>query len=105
MDPYVEIVHRIAPGATLVRRWPLRVGVSAHVEGLELAATSPSSNTSHDWGLPPERGADMRNKSTSPSSLARTPRCYATPLLGAELANVRAQLIRARLYAWFVALT
>jgi len=37
MDPHVEIVHRIAPGAALVRRWPLRGGVSAHVEALELA--------------------------------------------------------------------
>jgi aminoglycoside phosphotransferase (APT) family kinase protein len=37
MDPYVEITHRVAPGAALVRRWPLRGGVSAHVEALELA--------------------------------------------------------------------
>jgi aminoglycoside phosphotransferase (APT) family kinase protein len=37
MDPYAQIAERISPGATLVRRWPLRGGVSAHVEGLEMA--------------------------------------------------------------------
>jgi len=37
MDPYLEIAQRTAPGAQLVRRWPLHGGVSAHVEALELA--------------------------------------------------------------------
>jgi len=43
MDPYVEIAHRIAPGAALVRRWPLRGGVSAHVEALEIALPDGSA--------------------------------------------------------------
>jgi aminoglycoside phosphotransferase (APT) family kinase protein len=37
MDPHAQLVDRIAKGATLVRRWPLTGGVSAQVEGLELA--------------------------------------------------------------------
>jgi len=37
MDPTARLADRIAPGATLVRRWPLTGGVSAQVEALELA--------------------------------------------------------------------
>jgi len=37
VDPYLQIVQRVEPGAALVRRWPLRGGASAHVEALELA--------------------------------------------------------------------
>jgi aminoglycoside phosphotransferase (APT) family kinase protein len=37
MDPYARLADRIAPGATVVRRWPLTGGVSAQVEALELA--------------------------------------------------------------------
>jgi aminoglycoside phosphotransferase (APT) family kinase protein len=37
VDPYVHITQRIEPEATLARRWPLRGGVSAHVEVLELS--------------------------------------------------------------------
>lgn len=42
MDCYLDIVQRIEPGATLVRRWPLRGGVSAHVQALELASPDGS---------------------------------------------------------------
>lgn len=37
MDGYAQIAHRVSPGAAVLRRWPLRGGVSAHVEALELA--------------------------------------------------------------------
>src|SRR5262245_13351863 len=37
MDPYARVADRVAPGATLVRRWALTGGVSAQVEALELA--------------------------------------------------------------------
>jgi aminoglycoside phosphotransferase (APT) family kinase protein len=37
MDPYARIAERISAGATVVRRWPLRGGVSAHVEALEVS--------------------------------------------------------------------
>jgi aminoglycoside phosphotransferase (APT) family kinase protein len=35
--PYKAITERIAPGATVVRRWPLEGGVSAQVDALEIA--------------------------------------------------------------------
>jgi aminoglycoside phosphotransferase (APT) family kinase protein len=37
VDAYTQIAQRIDPRAVLARRWPLRGGVSAHVEALELA--------------------------------------------------------------------
>jgi aminoglycoside phosphotransferase (APT) family kinase protein len=37
VDAYAQIAERIDRGAVLSRRWPLRGGVSAHVEALELA--------------------------------------------------------------------
>ena len=37
MDAYARIAQRVDPRAVLARRWPLRGGVSAHVEALELA--------------------------------------------------------------------
>jgi aminoglycoside phosphotransferase (APT) family kinase protein len=37
VDAYTRITQRIDPRAVLARRWPLRGGVSAHVEALELA--------------------------------------------------------------------
>jgi aminoglycoside phosphotransferase (APT) family kinase protein len=36
-DPFLELAARVAPGATVLRTWPLKGGVSAYVHALELA--------------------------------------------------------------------
>jgi aminoglycoside phosphotransferase (APT) family kinase protein len=42
-DPYAIVADRVAPGARVTRRAPLRGGVSASVEALELASPDGSS--------------------------------------------------------------
>lgn len=99
VDSYAQIVQGIDPHAALVGRWPLRGGVSAHVEVLELELAGGGtrrvvlrrhgaaawkvltrSNCSmrcsqqgsmSAWGLEPEREADMQRKAQSVIAAAR----------------------------------